>query len=162
MTNTLTALRYANGNTGINRDTLISFIRDPNIEKVILFASSSDTSAGYNLHTDGPETNLPLLSALALGKIGGAIPIAVIFDGNFLNAARKPRYLEVRDVLDVAIENPKVFYSNRQACFTSSMPPDDALNALQKIGQSIQLSAANRKTFFSLLCNVTEKEYETL
>lgn len=150
--------RWKNSATGENARTLIAAIKDPNIKLVTLFATSVEADSAFTAESDGPETNLPLLVALAESVTGNL----TVYDGVFLTAARKPRYLEVRDVLDAATGTNKVYFSERRAPFTSALPPYDAARKLGELAQASQLTAGTRPKFFRLLSGVTEAQYAEL
>ena len=58
------ATRYENTATNVNLETLLALIADPKCEAVTLLASSHKATGLFGT-TDGPETNLPLVAALA-------------------------------------------------------------------------------------------------
>ncbi|WP_431229171.1 hypothetical protein [Burkholderia contaminans] len=153
----MAATRWNNGNTGQNAQGLIDAINDPNIATVTLFAGPTSKDASYT-QSDGPDTNLPLLSALAHSSSGNA----TVFDGVFLTAARKPRYLEVRDVLDAAVASGKVYFAASRAPFTSAQTPADAMRTLSAVSPAERLTSANRAEFFRLLSGVTEARFAEL
>ncbi|WP_049096381.1 hypothetical protein [Burkholderia cepacia] len=147
----MAATRWNNGNTTQNTQALIEAINDPNTATVTLFASPTSKDASYT-HSDGPDTNLPLLSALAYSSSGNT----TVFDGVFLTAARIPRYLDVRDVLDAAVMSGKVYFGASRAPFTSAQTPADATRTLSAVSPVQKLTTANRAEFFRLLSSVTE------
>lgn len=153
----MTATRWTNGNTTQNAQGLIEAINDPNTATVTLFASPTSKDASFS-HSDGPDTNLPLLSALAHSSSGNT----TVFDGVFLTAARKPRYLEVRDVLDAAIASGKVYFGASRAPFTSAETPADATRILSAVSPVEKLTSSNRAEFFRLLSGVTEARFASL
>lgn len=153
----MAASRWKNGSTTENARGLIETINDPNTATVTLFASPTSTDASYS-HSDGPDTNLPLLSALAHSSAGNT----TVFDGVFLTAARQPRYLEVRDVLDAAIASGKVYFGASRAPFTSAQTPVDATRTLSAVSPVEKLTSSNRAEFFRLLSGVTEANFATL
>ena len=109
---------------------------------------------------DGPETNLPLLHALVQSIPQEDIPEYEIFDGMFLTAARRPRYLEVKKLLDEAIESRvPVEYGLRPIPFTSSMEPDEAV--ILMLDQPVRLlDERTRPEFFSLLSGLPEESID--
>ena len=102
-------------------------IEAPNSD-VRLFASHSTEMGSFDVGSDGPIVNLPLVAALVHdGKRW------IVFDGNFLNAARDPRRGEVTSVLDAAIVEGSVLYGTSPVDFTSGMSPSDAAAYLASI-----------------------------
>lgn len=150
--------RWKSSVTGENARTLIDAINDPNIKLVTLFASPVEADSAFSADSDGPETNLPLLVALAESVTGNL----TVYDGLFLTAARKPRYLEIRDVLDTAVASNKVYFSERRTPFTSVLAPDDAAQKLSQLNPVLPLRAVTRPQFFRLLSGVTEAQYAEL
>jgi hypothetical protein len=133
-------------------------IKDTKTERVILFASVEHPSNNFS-RSDGSESNLPLVVALAEFNIPGVAPIYVVFDGPFLTAARRPRYLEVRELLDTAIESGKAFFSQQRVPFTSTLSAEGAAQELLKVGPIVQLTSVNRAVYFQLLSPLTEASY---
>lgn len=152
------ATRYKNGNTSDNVTTLIGLINDPNSSAIILFGSPSSPTREFT-RTDGPETNLPLVAALAKYSIPRIDNLYVVFDGLFLTAARRPRYLEVRQLLDVAEKSNKVTFATTSVPFTSELSPSAAAEILLSHQPTVQLSPASRSKYFSLLCSIPEAQY---
>lgn len=153
----MNALRFKNKDTNTNCSALIQSIRHPQRGRVILFASPKETTDTYT-GSDGPWTNLPLLSALVEYNLPAIEVLGIIFDGVFLTAARTPRYGEVRAVLDAAIESGNVFYCPRRAPFTSALKAGDAYKELLSLGLFEALDAHTRPSYFSLLSSVSERE----
>ena len=152
----MTVSRWINGHTGANAQALLGEISDPAIMRVILFATAARFHEGFS-DSDGPESNLPLLAAATVSAQGDV----KIYDGVFLTAARRPRYLEVRDVLDAAERSEKVFFGNSPAPFTSGLEPMRAWEQLSRIIVN-RFSVKTRASFFSLLSALSEKELERL
>lgn len=152
------AVRSHHFNTSDNLAAILDIIRDIKTTKVTLFASPEVPTQDMS-DSDGPETNLPLLAAMAEYKLPGVSePLYVVFDGLFLTAARIPRYLEVRDLLDVAIASGKVFFDKVRAPFTSSLTPDAAAECLGNLGPVSALTGETRASYFRLLSNVSESD----
>ncbi|EML1599289.1 hypothetical protein L0Y81_30530 (plasmid) [Burkholderia multivorans] len=147
----MAATRWTNGNTTQNAQGLIDAINDPNIVTVTLFASPTSKDPSFS-DSDGPDTNLPLLSALTHSNSGNT----TVFDGVFLTAARQSRYFEVRDVLDAAIASGKVYFGASRAPFTSALTPLDATRSLSAVAPVEKLTSSSRPRFFRLLSGVTE------
>lgn len=151
----MVSLRYATKSTSDNVWALCDLIRDKKCDEIILFASEKN-----NFDDDEGEydNNLPLVVALAKYIIPHVDSVFVVFDGPFLTAARYPRYLEVRDLLDVAVASDKIFYSERRAPLTSEMTPDQAVSTLIELGPIKPLTANSRADYFALLSNFTEEQ----
>jgi len=157
-----TVLRYSKpGNTGDNLDLILDAIRDQRVEKIVFFATPTSPAEGYG-DDDGLETNLPLVAALVTGTFIGNIPIEIVLDGLFLTAARRPRYLEVRTMLDEAEKSGKAYFALDRVPFTSSLSPEDAAKTMKSLGPVSPLTPDSRRRYFSLLSGVTEKDYEQL
>lgn len=152
------ATRFKNSTTTENVSTLIALINDPNCEQVILFGSPRSPTPEYS-RSDEPETNLPLVAAVAKYSIPKVSEIYVVFDGLFLTAARCPRYYEVRELLDVAEKSSKVFFSAQPVPFTSSKNPETAAQIMIDMNPIVQLSPSTRAQYFALLCLISEDKY---
>lgn len=146
--------RWQPENTGKNTQALLAAIADPNVARVTLFASPTKPDADFT-HSDGPESNLPLLAALTETVDGNLC----VYDGLFLTAARRPRYLEVREVLDAAELSAKVFFAGTRAPFTSGMSPAAAVEKLRAVAAPMRLTSTTRGDFFRLLSNLTEAQH---
>lgn len=155
----MTATRYEINNTSVNLDTIISTLSDARTDRVILFATETQPTDSFNHHSDGPETNLPLVAALAEFKIPGVAPFYVVFDGLFLTAARQSRYFEVRDLLDASIASGKAFFAQKRAPFTSELSPEEAAQKLLQIAPVVALTNANRSVYFGLLSCLPESAF---
>lgn len=148
------------GNTTDNLQNLLDVLADPKTARVVLFATAEAPEGLYDHRTDGPETNLPLVAALAEIRVPGITPLHVVFDGLFLTAQRKPRYDEVRALLDTAVVSNKAFFAAERAPFTSTYPPGDAAQVLlDAAGTAVQLTAATRARYFAMLGTVSESSY---
>ena len=142
-------LRYEDKTTDQNADAIIAFINDDNTNRVIFFASPTQRMQA--------DANLPLLSAFAEYEIPGIGAIQVIFDGDhFLTAARKPRYLEVKSVLDCAESSGKAFFATDRVNFTSKMSPEDAAKTLSSVQNLVQLTSSTRKNI-SACCQIYQR-----
>lgn len=151
------AIRAEIAATSTNRNNLIDYIKLQNCEKIYLF-STPHTAKEYPLFSEfyGPESNLPLLGAIAQVKVQG-INTYVIFDGLFLTAQRRPRYLEVEQVLNESILSSKVSFITSSAPFTRHLNTIGAVEELIPLPVK-QLTDISRPEFFSLLSNYPEKE----
>ncbi|AQS50706.1 hypothetical protein PAEH1_02545 [Paenalcaligenes hominis] len=152
----LQAQRETKSNTYDNLNNILSYLNNPESTKITLYATPASNSKNYNPQWDGPETNLPLLAALVTTNYKH-----IIFDGLFLTATRRPRYLEVKELLDQAVKKDNVFFSPDFVPFTSQLPPAEAFKILLDYSKrAIPLSSFSRSDFFSLLSTLTEKELE--
>jgi len=153
------AMRFENPNTTINVSTLITLINDQKCELVVLFGSERSPTSDFSRRSDGPDVNLPLVAALVKYSIPGVSEIYVVFDGLFLTAARRPRYLEVRELLDVAEQSAKVFFATHPVPFTSGRSPEMAAKVMLDMAPFVQLTPATLAQYFSLLCLIPESQY---
>lgn len=153
------ATRFKNATaTMINAETLIALINDQKCEQVVLFGSPRSPTPDF-ARSDAPDTNLPLVAALAKYSIPGVSEVYVVFDGVFLTAARRPRYLEVRDLLDAAEQTSKVFFATQPVPFTSSKDPEKAAQIMIDTKPTVQLTTSTRPQYFALLCSIPEAQY---
>lgn len=152
------AIRYENKSTTQNAGALIELLKDPKCTEVRLYSTASTPTPEYS-QNDGNENNLPLLVATAKYEIPSVGPIYILFDGLFLTAARRPRYLEVRDVLDVVTEVGRTTFCTVPVPFTSELPPHQAVETLLAAGHVEPLTDATRKAFFALLSMIPEESY---
>lgn len=150
--------RFSNSKTSNNVSALVKLLGDANCKEVILFATPSTPMADFSA-SDGHENNLPLVAAIAKYVIPGITDAYVLFDGSFLTAARRPRYLEVRDLMDVAQESGKTYFFSGQAPFTSSREEKSALEALLHLGEFTPFNKETRAHYFALLCSIPEENY---
>ena len=102
--------------------------------------------------------DLPQLVAVGVYDIPVVDKLYLIFDGTSLSVARYPRYLEVRDILDVAQNTNKVFYCEARAPLTSDFGDEIALNTLLAAPHR-PLNVESRSAYFKLLSNFTEEEF---
>ncbi len=149
------AQRNPGGNTSENLKAILDRLQSPNTIRIRLFATTREADGMSD--NDGPDTNLPLLHALVQSIPQEGTPEYEIFDGIFLTAARRPRYLEVKKLLDVAIESRiPVEYGLRPTPFTSSMEPAEAV--ILMLDQPVRLlDERTRPEFFSLLSGLPEE-----
>lgn len=152
------ALRYKCGNTGENSLNLFNYLQLAECSDVILFSTFKEIDETYS-QDDGPETNLPLLGAVAKINLLGVGDIFILFDGLFLTAQRKPRYNEVKMILDEAEKSQKTSFIQLAVPFTSRLQADEAVKLLWKFPKQV-LNADSRSTFFRLLSSVSERQYE--
>ncbi len=158
------AFRHQNNNTSESCQNLIATLRDEHTKRVILFASpSSDQDSSYTPES-GPTTNLPLVAALAEIKVPNLPPLYLVFDGNFLNAARRPRFNEVRDLLDIAQVQPNAYFCPAPVQFTAGLEPEHAAEILLSAASKAQpLDKMSRATYFALLVpTMSEEQYEQM
>jgi hypothetical protein len=150
--------RFRNSSTSANVSALINLLHDPSCKEVILFATPSTPTDDFS-ESDGPENNLPLVAAVAKYAIPGITDVYVLFDGLFLTAARRPRFLEVQDLMDEAEKSDKAVFYSGKAPFTSARDPADAVTELLGLGTTTPFSTATRAQFFALLCSIPEAKY---
>ena len=145
--------RYKNQNPDQNAAALTKVLQDPMLTRLILFVSPGDGGSS----SDGPDTNYPLLSALAeLEGENGELAVKV-FDGLFLTVARPERYNEVLPLLDIAQTKPYVYYGTRPLNFTSHLPEEEAASEMANHPYE-RFDSASRPDFFKLLSPyLTEK-----
>ncbi len=156
----LNAIRYKESNTTENCRNLISYLNLNFCDEVILFATHKSVDATFS-QNDGPETNLPLLGAVARVKFPGLGEQFILFDGLFLTAQRKPRYNEVQQVLDLAVQTKKTSFIQLSVPFTSQLLPVEAIRLLNRFPKQV-LNAQTRPIFFSLLSEITEEQYNSI
>ena len=153
------ATRYRNSSTTDNLSSLVRLLNDPNCVEIRLFATGSAGSNGYSEESDGPETNPPLVSAIAKYTIPEISDVYVLFDGLFLTAARRPRFLEVQQLMDASETSGKASFYPAAVPFTSAAKPDAAVTTLLGLGPLTPFNAATRAKYFSLLSNIPEAQY---
>lgn len=152
------AIRYRNSSTTDNLASLVKLLNDPNCVEIRLFATGSAGSVGYS-DSDGPDTNPPLVSAIAKYVIPGISDVYVLFDGSFLTAARRPRFLEVQELMDAAQSSGKTSFVPAAVPFTSATEPVAAVATLLNLGPLTSFDQATRAEYFSLLSNIPEAQY---
>lgn len=153
------AIRYKESNTSQNCRNLLDYLNMPECIQVVLFATSDKPNNGYS-RNDGPETNLPLMGALALVELHNQ-KAYVIFDGLFLTAQRYPRYKEVKAILDSSISSNKAYFINEPVPFTSSWNPVNAVSQLIHYPKQ-KLTLDTRSQYYRLLSHYSEKEFEDI
>lgn len=157
------ARRYSCGNTGETLKALLALQEDPNCFDIWLFASPRTPTARFNPDTDDNETNLPLLTALVRYRMPlGFDPMYIVFDSMALTAARKPRYNEVKQLLDKACQGSKTFVCLEPLDFTSSMPPEQAAAMMLGTNPTTLLDVGSRPKFFDLLSSLEESMVQVL
>ncbi|MFI8480154.1 hypothetical protein ACIGCM_06245 [Pseudomonas sp. NPDC078700] len=149
----MVALRYSNSSTSDNVRVLLDIIRDPKCDRVTLFGTVREVPAPGE-----QDPNMPLVAATVVYSIPGIDQIQVVFDGEFLTAVRYPRYLEVRDLLDVAVAAGNVYFSGERAPLTKALSPEHAAMVLGDLGDLKLLDAGSRASYFSLLSGLTEQQ----
>lgn len=152
------AIRHTNTSTSKNLGTLIGLLNDPNCVEVRLFATHSSPLEHF-ADSDGPECNLPLVSAIARYVIPNISEVYVLFDGAFLTASRRPRFLEVRELMDVAEASGKALYCSQPVPFTSSLDRESAVTLLKELEPVKTFNAETRAGYFELLCGIPESKY---
>lgn len=139
-------------NTSKYVDNICSVIEDPKCTKVILIATVKEDEAREQ------AMDLPQLVAVGVYDIPVVDKLYLIFDGTNLSVARYPRYLEVRDILDVAQKTDKVFYCEARAPLTSDLDDKATLYTLLAAPHR-PLNVESRPAYFELLSNFTEEEF---
>ncbi len=138
---------------------ILTILNDIKIDRVIFFASPVQPNGNYSQSCDGDEVNLPMVAALAEVNLPCIAPVYIVFDGRFLTAVRRPRYLDVRELLDAAISSEKSFFSQERAPFTSSLSAEEAAREMLKLGPLVQLTTATRAAYFELLSSIPESSF---
>ena len=151
-------IRQRGGDTGSNLRALVKVINDPACKEVRLFASPTAATAAYSSSKDGPETNLPLVAACCRYSVADIAEVYILFDGLFLTAARHPRGLEVRELLDCAQVSGKAQFGTTRADFTATLDAETAVRVLLEV-PAVALTPASRSRYFGLLSSVPEASY---
>lgn len=125
-----TAERGTKEATNLTLEAIANLISSNKVDRVLLFATSTECDGDYDHAEDGPHTNLPLIVALAEIRLPGVAAHYVVFDGMTLTARRSPRSEEVEHLLDVAVESGKVYFCTGRVPFTSRK---DAALAAQSV-----------------------------
>lgn len=148
----MTVIRFNSStlSTGQIGAALLDYIRDPKCEKIALFVTERSDD----------QQDSPWLMAVVTYQIPHVEPVHVLMDGYVLSAARYPRYMEVRDVLDAGEKAGKVWFCSVPAPFTQDLPADKSISVLQGLGSLTQLNASTRPQLFLLLSTLTEAQYE--
>lgn len=136
-------VRHHNGNFTVNKDALCADIKNAKTQEIILFAAQQQTDDEFF-----EASEAPLLAALVRQDNG-----YILYDGLFLSVARKPRILEVVNVLDLAQTSGNVVYCPIIVNFTSKLTPLKAIAYLltQANSGKVPLTEETRGRFFSLL-----------
>ncbi|GAA5003207.1 hypothetical protein GCM10023206_06690 [Acinetobacter puyangensis] len=150
------AFRYKVGNTTDNCSNLIEYLNHSFCEEVTLFATHRTPTHGFS-RDDGPDTNLPLLGAIVKLKMPALKETYILFDGLFLTAQRKPRYNEVKNVLDTAVATNKTCFIQLPVPFTSQLDPEEAVKLLGEFPRH-KLTQDSRPQFFNLLSSLSEAQ----
>lgn len=143
----LNATRHDNESTTDNLGALIAQIKSPSSD-VRLFATHRNMPMEESGKGDRAPlwTNLPLLCALAYDGRRW-----IVYDGNFLTAARPPRASEISVLLDVAVEAGTVLFCSSPVDFTGhTMTAEDAAAYLKELPTQ-HLTADNRGDFSKLI-----------
>ncbi|MEW6740903.1 MAG: hypothetical protein AB1325_13495 [Nitrospirota bacterium] len=154
----MSVMRYKTKTTYENLEALFQTLQNQNTKRIIFFASPEEKTADMS-DDDGPETNLPLLAALAEVEIPAIGILFVVFDGLLLTAARRSRYLEIRQLLDAAVQSGKTYFSPSRVPFTSRHNPEDAVKIFLNAGSPVLLNEKSRSAFFALLSSISEQDY---
>lgn len=143
------AFRHEILSTHENEENIIKFINDKDTIKVTLFATKSEVLG------NAIDTNLPLMAAIVETNSN-----FILFDGNFLTAARNPRYYEVRNVLNNAENSNKVAYCSKPVEYTYELDAELAVKYLlhESNNTSYLLTPRSRENYFSLISSISEAE----
>ena len=153
----MNAIRYkAKDSTRANLKIILDLIQDAKTTSIHLFASPTEQTVDYSGDSDGPDSNLPLVAAVVVYEIPGVEPLSIVFDGPFLTAVRGPRYSEVRQLLDAAVNSERAYFSETRCPFTSSLSAQGAASLLAAL-PPVVLTATSRPIYFSLLSTVPEE-----
>lgn len=129
--------------TTVELQTLLTMLSLSSVEKVEMFAGQAD----------GGGASIVLL---ATGRFAGIGPAQVVFDCLTLSVRDAARYAEVRELLDLAVASKKCFFSEARAVATSSLSATHAIAELRGLQAEQLLTHATRKTFFTLLSDLSE------
>lgn len=149
--------RASSGSTTQASADAIKLLRDPGF-RVAVFSTSLSENDGSATRQDGPETNWPYFSAAI--RVNDDV---YIFDSVLLNAARIPRDREVRNILDVAQDTNKVYFTSKDvAGFTAGLAPEDA--ALKFCERELVLLTPSTRSQFWLqvASGTTESDFDRL
>lgn len=142
-------LRFETSGTHTNFTALWDLLKSPSLKRLTLFASP--VSAPDSDRVD--EGNLPLLSALAETTIPGLGAAYIVYDGTFLTAQRSQRASEIGALLDIAVNDNRVFYGTERAPFTAKMEAVDAARLLCDIDAEA-LTAETLHVYWAMLSNL--------
>lgn len=151
------ARRYENQSTTKNLEAILALLRSPVTERLVLYATPF-VRTGAMCDRDGPDTNLPLLAARAEILIPAVGIEHIVFDGVFLTCAARPRYLEIRILLDACEKCGKTNWSMAPAPFTSRLNPEAAAHTLLATGPTTRLTTDTRAGFFAMLSRLPEAQ----
>ncbi len=156
--------RYPVGDTTDNCNILCSLAQKAGWT-LHLYASPT-TGTKDDERTSGPDTNFPLLCAMATEDfVPGVARFAIVLDGLLLTARRQPRASEVRAVLDIAMAQQPgkvrvAIGEQRRAPFTAAMDAEVAAKKLAAIPTE-PLTSRNRPLFWRMLSSISEDEIFT-
>jgi hypothetical protein len=154
--------RYRNSSTTENLDAAISVLQPDVLKRFTLFASPNMAQAVPPPDPrNGPDSNFPLVSAIAEFEIPRIVTIRVVFDGVFLTAARLPRYGEVKELLNAVVSCGRGSFSAARAPFTAQLGAEEAFETLCRL-PATPLTAETRPAYFSLLSTMNEAEIAAL
>lgn len=148
----IVAVRNTKAATNLNVEAAVAIINSSRIDRIILFATSLNAEGMFCHAEDGPETNLPLVAALAECRLPATPPLYVVFDGMFLTARRAGRDDEVRYMLDAAVASGKASFSTARAPFTSTLGASEAARQLLVVAERpTPLTQDTREVFWAML-----------
>jgi hypothetical protein len=152
------AHRYKNQSTTKNLEAILSLLRSPLSERLVLYATPF-VQVGDMCNSEGGADNLPWLAARADVLIPAIGVEHVVFDGSFLTCECRPRYLEIRTLLDACEKSGKTDWSAAPAPFTSRLNPQAAAHTLLATGPTTRLTADTRAGFFAMLSRLPEAQF---
>lgn len=156
--------RYQGGSTTDNCNVLCNIAARPGWT-LHLYASPVKGTV-EDEHSSGPDTNFPLLAAMATEDlVPGLARFAIVFDGMLLTARRSPRDSEIRAVLDVAMAQPEgkvrvAIGEHARAPFTASMR-EGVAHAAETLAAipTVPLTQHTRPLFWRMLSSISEAEH---
>lgn len=122
-------------------DQAIALLQDPDF-RCAVFSTSPEKRDGKETHADEPTTNWPYLSAAI--RVGDRV---YIFDSVHISAARSQRAREVAHLLDVAVNQKNVFFTQETVGFTAGLSPEDAARRFTDV-QLTDLTPATRAYYW--------------
>ncbi|WP_382323296.1 hypothetical protein ACFJGX_26100 [Hydrogenophaga sp. UC242_50] len=130
-----------NGNTTQACAEVIALLKDAKFSHAV-FSTSPTENDGTASPNDGPDTNWPYFSAVI--RVGDKVHV---FDSTLLSAARYPRGLEVREILNVAQSTGSVYFTQGVAGFTAGLSPEIAARCFTGV-QLTPLTQETRSDFW--------------
>lgn len=151
-------IRLPLDSTDEHKTKAIALLQNPSLIRAVFFASEllPEVPEGFQ---DIAQANAPLVSILFEIGCPGIGMLAVVADGNFLNAARGSRSTEVSAVLDTAMEVNNVFFSPvRQPCTGFIGCSDQEAYSILSAQRAIPLIEETREQYWNMLSTIPERE----